>query len=95
MNPRMTVRGKVERFGDSQLNIVVENVEELRSFYREHAPHRNLDWMETAEPRFTVSKRRFVARCRAGDDVAYLFELRLCKDGPRASGLNLQVLSTA
>jgi hypothetical protein len=43
MNPRSTIRGTVERFGERQINILVANTEELRAFYRQHAPR--------AEPR--------------------------------------------
>ncbi|MGO9464435.1 MAG: hypothetical protein ACLQIB_28120 [Isosphaeraceae bacterium] len=92
MWPTFVVKGTAQRLGDSQINVRVANEEELRAFYRQHAPVRNLDWMMTPQPMFTVSRQHLVARCRPGDEVEYLFELRPCKDGPRAFGPNLWVI---
>jgi hypothetical protein len=95
MNPRSTIRGTVERFGERQINILVANTEELRAFYRQHAPGRNLEWAESPHPKFTASRADLVGRCKPGDEVEYLVELRSCKDGPRAYGLELQVVRAA
>jgi hypothetical protein len=92
MPPRFTITGAVEPFGSKQINIPVTNADELRNFYHQHAPRRNLDWAAQGELLFTVSKKRLVEQCRPGDQVEYVVEIKPSRGGPYASGLDLRVL---
>ena len=77
--PRITIRGTLERFGRTQWNVLIRNVEEVVRFWQQNHIGTKLDWAGMDPPKATVGRKELLAVCDAageGAEVEYDLEVQ-------------------
>ena len=98
----ITARGKVERMGSNQFNLLVENGEQFRAEFNEAGCEINEAWASENPLWVTINRKEWVSQLHPGDEVEYILEpvRRNDKNSPSefkvgTRGVSMTILSRA
>jgi|SRR5271157_3187757 len=74
VKPTITARGKVERMGPNQFNVLVEDVDRYLAEFEEAGCGIRADWAGKKPLLVTISRREWVSQLHPGDEVEYVLE---------------------
>jgi len=69
MTPTITARGKVERMGSSQFNVLVEDVDRYRAEFDAAGCSIDAEWASKKPLLVTISRKEWVSQLHPGDEV--------------------------
>jgi len=86
---RITARGKVERMGSNQFNVLVENGERYRAEFKQAGCGTSETWAGENPLRVTISRKKWVSQLHPGDEVEYVLEPVRRKDKNSPTGFKV------
>ena len=89
MKPTITARGKVERMGPNQFNVLVEDVDRYLAEFKEAGCGIRADWAGKKPLWVTISREKWVSQLHPGDEVEYVQEPVRRKDKNSPSGFKV------
>ncbi len=90
-NRTITARGKVQRMGAAQFNLLVDNDEEFRADFHEAGCQINEAWAGDEPLSVTISRQEWVSQLHPGDEVKYVMKPKKRKDKKSPTGFKIGV----
>ena len=91
MNSSITARGKVERMGSRQFNVLVEDVDRYRAEFDAAGCGIVAEWAGKKPLLVTISRKEWVSQLHPGDEVEYVMKPVKRKDKKSPTGFKIGV----
>src|SRR5271157_666721 len=91
VKPTITARGKVERMGPNQFNVLVEDVDRYLAEFEEAGCGIRADWAGKKPLLVAISRREWVSQLHPGNEVEYVLEPVERKDKNSPTGFKVGV----